>query len=175
MRGNVGRYADEFLTPAQEAFCREFVRLHKAKQAAIAAGFSAHSASQQANRMLKMDRIDQRIRQLEAAKRNSYRANRDEWLAEVSKIAYGDVKNVIESVDATGVKLKPFSQIDGTLISSFSTKSNGIGGAFVDVKGHDKMKALEMLGKHLGTLSPDDDDEEKANAPITINLIAASK
>jgi phage terminase small subunit len=171
----MGRFAGEFLTPAQESFCHEYVRTHKGKSAAIAAGFSIKTATAQASQLLKIERIQYRINQLEAARRNAFRANRDEWLAEVSKIAYADVKDVIESVDATGIKLKPLKDIDGTLIAGFSTKSNGMGGAFVDVKAHDKMKALELLGKHLGALSPNDDDTEKPSANITINLIPATK
>jgi phage terminase small subunit len=171
----MGRFAGEFLTPAQEAFCREYVRTHKAKASAISAGFSERTASVQAHQLLKLDRVQQRINQLEAAKRNAYRATRDEWIAEVSKIAFADVKDIVDSVDANGVKLKSLADIDGTLIASLSTKSNGMGGAFVDVKAHDKMKALELLGKHLGSLSPHDDDTEKPSANITINLMPATK
>lgn len=171
----MGKYADEFLTHAQEAFCREYVRTHKGKASAVSAGFSEKTAPQQANRLLKDARIIYRIRQLEAAKRNAYRATTDEWIAEVSKIAFADAKDVVDSVGPEGVRLKALDQIDGSLIGGLTTKSNGAGGAFVDVKLHDKMKALELLGKHLGALEPDDKEPEEKAANVTINLIAATK
>lgn len=55
------------MTPKQEAFCREYVVDRNGTQAAIRAGYSAHTANEQAARLLANVSIRAQINRLEAA------------------------------------------------------------------------------------------------------------
>jgi phage terminase small subunit len=77
----------------------------------------------------------------------------DKLIAELANIAFSRPTAVM-TWGPDGVILKDSSQLsadDVALVSEVSeTKGTDKGGGSMKVKLHDKMKALELLGKHLG-------------------------
>jgi phage terminase small subunit len=68
--------------------------------------------------------------------------------AELERIAFYDAKSHVKKLTKNGVELQDLEKIDGQAISGLNTKVNGKE-KYVEVKTHDKMKALELLGKHF--------------------------
>ena len=153
------------LTPQQRMFAQEYLADLNGTQAAIRAGYSKRTASAQAARLLTNVNIQAIIQQgmLYRAKRTEITADR--VLAELSKIAFSNIKDFVEFkeagieestiqegdkpikqriISASGIRIKPSAEIDGTVLSEVSETKDGL-----KIKLHDKMKALEMIGRHL--------------------------
>jgi len=74
--------------------------------------------------------------------------NADRVLIELAKIAFANADDIIESKDAT---LKEnASRDDLAAIQSIKVKTFGEDGVEREIKLADKLKALDMLGRHLG-------------------------
>lgn len=170
----MGRFG-QWLEPLQNAFCEEYVKDHKPRQAAIRAGYKETTAAAQASKLLKNDNVRARINELEAAKRRLYKANRDEILAELTKIAFLDIKTQFEHINEHGVTLKAFEELDGTVLSSVNEKRDKEGNPFIEVKFHDKMRAIETLLKYTGGVEPVEDPLTVAPPTVNINFVEASK
>jgi phage terminase small subunit len=90
---------------------------------------------------------------------------------EIAKVAFHDIRKLY---DEEG-RLLPISELDeetAQVISSFKQNSkfdrNGeLEGYVEEYKRHDKMKALELLGKHLGIYEA---DNKQKNQNITVSL-----
>jgi len=148
------------LTLQQEQFCREYILDYDGKKAAIRATYSPKAAAQQASRLLTQANIQARIRQLQDAAGLRARVTLDEVIAELAKFAFLDVKTQFQNINESGTTLKPFEELDGTVFSSINEKRGKDGDVWVEVRFPDKMKALELLGSHLGAF-----DKKKASEP----------
>ena len=74
--------------------------------------------------------------------------NQDRVLRELARLAFVNPTDVINMEDAT---LKESSDVDDTAaIQSVKVKSFGENGIEREIKMTDKLRALELLGKHLG-------------------------
>lgn len=156
------------LSLQHEQFCREYVLDYDAKAAAIRAKYAPKAAAQQASRLLTSVNIKARITQLETAKGLRARVTVDEVIAELAKFAFLDIKTQFQNINESGVTLKPFGELDGTVLASVNEKRGKDGDTWVDVRFPDKMKALELLGKHLGAF------DERATPPdpkVTVTMI----
>lgn len=150
------------------------------KQAYDAGGMSDEAIDVEACRLAANPNISLRIDELtnELKLRNMVTVER--VLAELSKVGYADIKDYlsyktiktqIDRDEETGepiygykqiVDTKPSSDVDGTLISEVSI---GKGGIF-KFKLHDKMAAIDKMGKYLGMFT----DKMEANINITQKL-----
>lgn len=156
------------LSLQQEQFCREYVLDYNGNQAAIRAKYSPKTARSQASDLLTSPNIKARISQLETAKSLKARVTVDEVIAELAKFAFLDIKSQFQNINESGVTLKPFEELDGTILASVNEKRGKDGDTWVDVRFPDKMKALELLGKHLGAF------DERATPPdpkVTVTMI----
>lgn len=81
------------LSPKQLIFVQEYMRSGNGKQAAIAAGYSEHSAESQASRMLKNDKVKQYLDKKEA---NLNRDLREMFVADAVK-AYNVLIEIMEN------------------------------------------------------------------------------
>ena len=138
------------LSLQQESFCREYVVAYKGTEAATKAGYSPKTARFQASDLLTRPNIQARIKQLEDAKSLRARVTVDEVIAELAKFAFLDIKSQFQNINESGTTLKPFEELDGTVFASINEKRGKDGEVWVEVRFPDKMKALELLGQHLG-------------------------
>ena len=147
------------LTDKQKRFCEEYVIDLNATQSAIRAGYSEKTAGSQGQRLLQNVEIQNEINAINGKRSAKTGITAERVLTELGKIAFSDLKQYL-SFDENGVRFKDSKEVDGTLISEVSSQETvtrrGSGDneeetvrVNLKMKLHDKMKALELLGKHL--------------------------
>ncbi len=153
----------EDLNAKQKRFCEEYVIDLNGTQAAIRAGYSEKTANEQASALLAKLSIQNYIAKLQEKKAIRINLKADDVINEIRKIAFADIKD-FASFDKDGVIFYSSDKVDGTVISEVT--SNRIGDKInMKFKLHDKMKALEMLGKHLRIFG-----DEIATQPVKIKI-----
>jgi len=139
------------VTDRQEKFCNEYLIDLNATQAAIRAGYSNKTADTQGPRLLQNVGVRAYIDAEIAKQSRRTGINADRVVKELARVALIDPTKVINMDNAT-VK-DDASKDDTAAISSVRVKtSKGVGGDSVEreIKLNDKLKALELLGRHLG-------------------------
>lgn len=155
------------LTVKQRMFVEEYLIDLNATQAAIRAGYSAKTADQQGSRMLANVKVQQAIAERMAERSKRTGVNQDRVVLELSKIAFLKMTDV---VDRNGAIKQDASEDDLACIESIKYKEsdNEYGGSVErEVKVASKLKALELLGKHLGMWN--DKLDVNVTAPIVIS------
>jgi phage terminase small subunit len=141
------------LTPRQDRFVEEYLIDLNATQAAIRAGYSPKTANEQGARLRAKASIRAHIDAALAERSKRTGINEDRVIRELARIA---LANPLDVVNATNATVKPDASRDDTAaIQSVRVKvipQKGDAPPIVEreVKLHDKIKALELLGKHLG-------------------------
>ena len=139
------------LTEKQQRFVDEYLIDLNATQAAIRAGYSVESARDIGCENLTKPNIQQAIAEKMAERSKRTGVNQDRVVLELAKIAFVNISDVVDT--DTGEILPNASQDDLACIESvkFKQSDNQYGGSIErEVKVASKLKALEMLGKHLG-------------------------
>ena len=149
----------------QERFCQEYLIDLNATQAAIRAGYSVESAGSIGSELLKKPEIRARIDRAMAERSKRTGINADRVLLELGKIAFVNAIDVINMNDAT---IKDDADRDDTAAIA-SVKVKVIPGETGDgvereIRLADKLKALELCGKHLGMFK----DSPDSAAPVTV-------
>lgn len=155
------------LTAKQKKFVEEYLIDLNATQAAIRAGYSPDTAKEIGCENLTKPNIKAEIDKAIAERSRRTGINQDRVLRELAKIAFVNPNDVINFSDAT---VKMTSEENLAAIASVKVKK--IPGEYGDatereVKLYDKLRALDLLGKHLGIY--DKKDAEDKNLTITIN------
>ena len=136
------------MTKKQKLFVEEYLIDLNATQAAIRAGYSSETAGSIGNENLKKPEIRARIDKAMANRSKRTGVNADRVVQELAKIAFVNAMDVIDQKTAT-VK-EGASSDDTAAIQSVKVKTFGEDGLEREIKMADKIKALELLGKHLG-------------------------
>lgn len=141
------------LTDKQQRFVDEYLIDLNATQAAIRAGYSAKTADQQGSRMLANVKVKQAVAEKQAQRSKRTGVNQDRVVLELAKVAFAKMTDI---VDSKGKIKEDASPDDLACIESIKYKEsdNEYGGSVErEVKIASKLKALELLGKHLGMWS----------------------
>lgn len=141
------------LTDKQQCFVDEYLIDLNATQAAIRAGYSAKTADQQGSRMLANVKVKQAVAEKQAQRSKRTGVNQDRVVLELAKVAFAKMTDI---VDSKGRIKEDASPDDLACIESIKYKEsdNEYGGSVErEVKIASKLKALELLGKHLGMWS----------------------
>lgn len=139
------------LTKKQKRFVEEYLVDLNATQAAIRAGYSTQTAYSIGDENLKKPEIKNAIEKALAERSRRTGVNADRVILELAKIAFVNPTDVINMDEATvrgkanredtaaisSVKVKRIPTEDGDIVER-------------EVRTYDKIKALELLGKHLG-------------------------
>ena len=144
-----------------------FVDLN-ATQAAIRAGYSAKTANEQGARLLANVSIQQAISEKMAERSKRTGVNQDRIVMELAKIAFVNAADVIDSDDATikaGATADDTAAIQSVKVKVIPTKEGE--GVEREIRLNDKLKALELLGKHLGMWN--DKLDVNLNIPVVIS------
>ncbi len=138
------------LTGKQEQFCREYIIDLNGTQAAIRAGYSHESARAIASENLTKPDVQARLQVLMADRAERVQVTADEVVRELKAIAFHRVDDHIESwSDGGTVNFRPIEDVDTRAISGVEERRGKDGDSYIHMQTHDKMKALELLGKHL--------------------------
>lgn len=138
------------LTEKQQRFVDEYLIDLNATQAAIRAGYSVKTADVQGSRMLGVVKVQQVISERMAERSKRTGINQDRVVLELAKIAFVKMPDL---VDSEGRIRDSATDDDLACIESIKYKSSeSETGSSVEreVKISPKLKALELLGKHLG-------------------------
>ncbi len=136
------------MTKKQKRFIEEYLIDLNATQAAIRAGYSPDTAYSIGNENMKKPEIKAKIDKAMAERSKRTGVNADRVVRELAKIAFVNAGDVIDAETAT---LKPdAAREDTAAIQSVKVKTFGEDGLEREIKMADKLKALELLGKHLG-------------------------
>jgi phage terminase small subunit len=140
------------LTPKQQRFVEEYLIDLNATQAAIRAGYSAKTAGQIGEKLLKKVEIAAAVAEAKKARSARTEITADRVLHELAAIAFLDPAKVFTP---TG-EVRSLGDMDESVrraIASVETFTSSDEGEAVNtvrkVKMADKLRALELLGKHL--------------------------
>ncbi|MFV0351215.1 MAG: terminase small subunit [Oscillospiraceae bacterium] len=154
------------LSPKRELFCQEYLVDLNGTQAAIRAGYSARAATTEASRLLTNANVRARIDILMAERSKRTGVNADRVIRELARIAFVNAEDVVDT--RTGGVRSDASADDKAAIFSVKVKQ-GSGPDFTtderEVKLFDKLKALELLGKHTGLW------DDKANDKMPVQVV----
>lgn len=160
-------------------FCEEFIVDLNGTQAAIRAGYSAKTAHVQASRLLTNAKVQEKIAELQQLRSKRTAITADMVLNELAYVGFAKITDFLKvseaSVDVT--KDDPIGDDDGEddedglpvvtekrffkMVEIFETEkmpqaaipaiaSIKQGQKGIELKLHDKVKALELMGRHLG-------------------------
>jgi len=143
------------LTPKQSAFVEQFVISGNATDAAKQAGYSEKSAAALGSQLLANPKVAIAVQDALDARAERTGITADMVLAELARIAFSDLRDVatwgadtlalIDSSELTDDAARSLREVVATTSQTEHGTTNRL-----HVKQHDKMKALELLGKHLG-------------------------
>lgn len=143
------------LTDKQRRFVDEYLIDLNATQAAIRAGYSAKTADQQGSRMLANVKVKQAVAEKQAQRSKRTGVNQDRVVLELAKIAFVNISDLVDTDTATilpTARKEDLACIESVKYKQMPTKSGDMG-VEREVKIASKLKALELLGKHLGMWS----------------------
>lgn len=142
------------LTPKQQSFVQEYLVDLNATQAAMRAGYSQRTAQRIGSENLSKPLVAEAIAQAlaERAKRTEVKADR--VVLELARIGYARITDVVDSGPG-GLTLRRPSDVpdDAAAAVAELRETRGRSGLNLRVRMHDKLRALELLGKHLGIFS----------------------
>mgnify|MGYP000920699242 CR=1 FL=1 len=148
------------LTAKQIRFVDEYMVDFNATQAAIRAGYSPKTAAAAAARLLRNVNIQAEIARRQKNLQRRTEISQDRVVKELARIAFADAS------DYACIETYMYENKEGSLtpIQVVSPKDTGVlsddqraaiagikqGANGIEIKLHDKIKALELLGRHIG-------------------------
>lgn len=164
------------LNKKQKLFAKEYLVDLNASAAAERAGYSKKTAGAIGHKLLKITQIQSAISGAMIDREKNTGVTADRIVLELAKVAFADIKHYVVVDEGGGIKIKLFSDMpDGASGAIKAIKENraikeDADGNQVTVydkttyEMHDKMKALELLGRHLGMF------KDKVEHSGTVNL-----
>ena len=144
------------LTAMQEAYAQEYTKCPENQtQAAINAGFSPNTAAVKASVMMRDERIQKRIAELMEERNKRLRVSADYVLMRLVEIDQMDVLDILND-DGSLKPIRDWPKIWRTTLSGFDLSStimnmneDSIETILKKIKWPDKVKNLELIGKHV--------------------------
>lgn len=139
------------LTKKQRTFVQEYLIDLNATQAAIRAGYSTTSARQIADENMSKPDIKNAIEKALAERSKRTGVNADRIVQELAKLAFinpTDVMNMDEATVRGDANRDDTAAISSVKVKTIPTDDGNI--TEREVRTYDKIKALELLGKHIG-------------------------
>lgn len=164
------------LTAKQQRFVDEYLIDLNATQAAIRAGYSTDTAMEQGYQLLQKTSVSNAISQAMAHRSRRTGITQDRVLRELAKVAFVNANDVIDTDSAT-VRANA-TEDDLACIQSVKVKTSEseMGSSSErEIKLYDKMRALEMLGKHLGLFDKRGQDSSNGEKNNLLEAIAATE
>lgn len=152
------------LNPKQKLFVAEYLKDKNGKQAAIRAGYSRKTAEVQASRLLSVAKVKAAVDEALGKVHKKLDISAERIREELALIAFADMADYVKVGTEGEVSIKPFSEMPEGASRAISkikevrrimNSSEGDGKdlileARVEYGHHDKLRALEMLGKDIG-------------------------
>ena len=142
-------------TLKQRTFCDEYLIDMNGKQAAIRAGYSAKSAEVQASQLLSKPNVQAWLRKRLKDREKRTEITQDRVLLELARVAFGNTADLAQWQDDGSVIVTPSEDLtedQSAMVAEVSTSATG-----VKIKAHDKLRALELIGRHLAMFTDNKD------------------
>lgn len=173
------------LTAKRVRFVDEYLIDLNATQAAIRAGYSAKTAGQIGDELLKKPEIVAALQSAMQARSNRTEITQDRVIAELAKIGFADIRKAVRWGDGIVVRnefgtpevvndvaLIGSEQIDDDTAAAIAEICQTAQG--VKIKLHDKRAALIDIGKHLGLFVEKREVTGKDGSPLFPQAIDAA-
>lgn len=148
----IGRMEENKLNDRQELFCLEYMKDLNATQAAIRAGYSEKTAQQIASENLSKPVIQNRIAELLEERSNEVKVDAQYVLKRLVEIDQMDVKDILND-DGTTRPILEWPRSWRTTLSGMDiaelTNDGDVEAILKKIKWPDKVRNLELLGKHV--------------------------
>lgn len=148
----------------QEQFCQEYLVDLNATQAYLRTGYTPKNVSQCASMLLSRPHVRARVDELLAQRAARTGVNQDRVIRELARIAFLDPTELADI--NKGTILDDTTEDDRAAIASVKVKS-GEDYTEREIRFADKLKALELLGKHLGMFT--DKVDITGPLPVIVN------
>jgi phage terminase small subunit len=152
------------LTSKQRRFVEEYLVDLNATQAAIRAGYSEKRAPELGYQLLHKTTVQDALREALAERSARTQISADQVIKELARIAFADPRAVF-SWGPGGVSLRSSGELtddEAAIVAEVSETRSETGGS-IKAKLCDKVKALELLGRHLGMFT----DKLAVNVSVT--------
>ncbi len=166
------------LTPKQQRFCEEYMVDLNATQAAVRAGYSTKTAQEQSAQLLSKLIIQEYVAKLQHERRERVKIDSDHVLRRLVEIDQMDLLDILtESGTVRPVDDWPriwrqyVTTIDVTEIIEGSGDERAVVGVLKKIKWPDKLKNLELIGRHVAVQAWK--DVSKVEGTITVTLSPA--
>lgn len=159
------------LTEKQKKFADEYLINLNATQAAIKAGYSKKTADVQGVRLLGNVKVQEQIKKRQKELEHKTEITQERVLRELANVAFANTTDFvsIEGVEGKGlngetcfspvVKINLTKDVSPDKLAAIAAIKQGKEG--IEIKTRDKVKALELLGKHLGMFTDADNDNDE--------------
>lgn len=136
------------LTEKQARFCEEYLQDLNATQAAIRAGYNAKTARSQGSTLLTNPNVSAYIQRLREEQKKRSQITSDWVIQQLVDIATADAGDYTRIDSKGGIKYTPTDSLSKAQRSAISSIEPTMAGP--KIKTYDRIRALELIGKHLG-------------------------
>ncbi|EMR9403213.1 terminase small subunit [Escherichia coli] len=160
------------LTDKQEMFCREYLIDLNATQAAIRAGYSEKTSNEQGARLLANVSVQNRISELKAERNDRVEVDADYVLKRLFDIDQMDVADILLA-NGEIKPIKDWPKVWRTTLSGIDVIEMAAADSAAllkKIKWPDKVKNLELLGKHVTVQAFKENMKTEHGGAIGINL-----
>jgi phage terminase small subunit len=153
------------LTPKQSRFVEEYLIDLNGRKAGMRAGYSAKTAEVQASRLLRNAKVRTAVKEEMQARSRRTGITADRVVLELEKLAFSNIFDFIEvhtdgsvHIDLLRATRDRAAAIHEVTVRGSSEASSNEGGSIkltrIQLQLCDKLKALNMLARHLGMFPP---------------------
>ncbi len=143
------------LTEKQKRFCEEYLIDLNAAKAAERAGYKNSNIGRQ---LITKNNVSEYIFELQKRQQRRTEITADRVLEELAAIAFSDRTKISQVTGKQEIEFTPteiLSETEKRAIAGIAYGKNGI-----EVKSYDKLRALELIGKHIGMFGTKDRTDE---------------
>lgn len=143
------------LTAKQTRFVEEYLTDLNATKAAVRAGYCPRRAEAWGKKLLALPHMDAAVGVAKEARSLRVGVSQDRVVEELAAVGFAAMSDLCRW-DASGVSLVESTRLTrGQVAAVAEIVESGTGKGAVRIKLHAKLKALEMLGRHLGMFTAD--------------------
>lgn len=149
------------LNEGQRQFCLEYIIDFNGQKAAERAGYKKNAARVQASQLLTKPNVQEEIRKLMGERQKRTKITGDRVVQEIANIAFAHMGLVCVQEEKTGnLRLMGLDEMEEGALATLESiqenrthdKDGKVATSYTRFRMHDKLKALELLSKHLGLL-----------------------
>lgn len=147
------------LTEKQALFVEEYLVDLNATQAAIRAGYSEKTATEQASRLLTNVKVQEEIQRAMAQRSARTEITQDRVLQELAAIGFSRTTDFVKITADGRVKLTPTDELtveQGRAVASIKEGKHG-----VELRLYDKLGALHLIGRHIGMFTGKESQQDE--------------